>query len=61
MQQVSLRDLTVQDRVFYIPDHLEPKMMNAEVGFITTISGDCVWVKYKGPQGNLTPLKNLYK
>ncbi|MHA1675602.1 MAG: hypothetical protein ACTSU6_00310 [Candidatus Njordarchaeales archaeon] len=61
MQQVSLRDLTVQDVVYYIPDHLEPKMRNAEVGCISSISGDSVWVRYRGPQGNLTPLRNIYK
>ena len=61
MDKVNLDDLKVQDRVYYIPDHLEKILENAEEGHISTISEDGVWVRYRGPQGNLTPISNLYK
>ena len=60
MIKAKLTDLKVNDRVYYIADHLEKILENAEEGYVSTITEDRVWVRYKGPQGNLTPLKNLY-
>jgi hypothetical protein len=46
--------------VYYIPPHLSNKLKNAEKGKITQIKDGNVWVKYNGPQGNLTPIRDLY-
>ncbi len=61
MTKIILDELKVHDRVYYIPDHLEKIPENAEEGHISTITEDGVWVRYRGPQGNLTPIKNLYR
>jgi len=61
MTKVILEDLKIGDRVYYIPGHLVPIPDNAEVGYITSINGDKVHVRYNGPQGNLTPIRNLYQ
>jgi hypothetical protein len=63
MLKVSIKNLEVGDRVYYVPNHLFPNMNNAELGFVTKIDlgNQRVWVKYKGPQGNLTPIENIYK
>ena len=61
MKSVSVDELQEGDVVYYIPSHLEKKPENAEHGVITSIKDNNIWVRYKGPQGNLTPVKNLYK
>ncbi len=61
MIPIDINEIKKDDRVYYIPDHLEKIPENAEEGHISTIKDDKVWVRYRGPQGNLTPVKNLYK
>ena len=61
MEKVNPRDLKIGDRVIYVPNHKIPQPKNGEVGYVTKIDGKNVWVRYNGPQGNLTPVENLYK
>ncbi len=61
MTKVILDELKVHDRVYYIPSHLEKISDNAEEGHVTTLKDDKVWVRFRGPQGELTPISNLYK
>ncbi len=61
MKKLELQEVQVGKKVYYIPDHLENTPGNAESGVVTTVSEDGIWVRYRGPQGNLTPLKNLYE
>ncbi len=61
MTKISLDDINVGDIVYYVPRHLEIKVNNAEKGFVTAIKGASVWVKFKGPTGELTPADCLYK
>jgi len=61
MVKVELETLEVGDRVYYVAPHLEVNLKNAEKGFITKILEDRVWVRYLGPQGNLTSTQYLYK
>jgi len=58
---IDIKDLEVGDRVYYIPSHLEKISDNAEEGHVTTLKDDKVWVRFRGPQGELTPISNLYK
>ena len=60
MQQVDINDLEKDDTVYYIPRHLPKTMQYAEKGHVSTIKNNRVWVRYNGPQGNLTPIKDLY-
>lgn len=61
MEKVNLEELEVGDRVYYVAAHLTVTLDNAEKGFVTKILGDKVWVRYLGPQGNLTRVQDLYK
>lgn len=60
MKRVNPKDLQVGMDVYFVPRHLEPDIKNAEAGTVTMIRGENVWVKYLGPQGNLTPAECLY-
>ena len=60
MKRVNPKDLQVGMDVYFVPRHLEPDIKNAEAGTVTMIRGENVWVKYFGPQGNLTPVECLY-
>ena len=61
MTQIDLKTLKIGDKVLYVPCHLDSKPENAEEGYVTGISGCRIWVRYKGPQGNLTPQDRLFK
>jgi len=60
MKRVKVEELHEGQTVYYIPSHLSTTLINAEKGYVTTLKDRKVWVRYKGPQGNLTPINNLY-
>lgn len=61
MQKVDIEELETGDTVYYIASHLAKNLDNAEKGNVTQIKDGRVWVKYNGPQGNLTRVQDLYK
>jgi len=50
----------IGDTLFYVPNHLDKKDENAEKGVVTQIDSGHIWVKFKGPTGELTPIGNLF-
>ncbi len=50
----------VGDVLFYVPSHLDLKDENTERGVVTQIDAGHIWVRFKGPTGELTPIDNLY-
>ncbi len=60
MTKVNLKNLLKDTTVYYIPQHLPKLLANVEKGVVSTIRDGRVWVRYRGPQGNLTPLDCLY-
>lgn len=61
MLKVNMDTLEVGDKVYYVASHLDVNIENAEQGFVTKIFEGRVWVRYVGPQGNLTAVGNLWK
>jgi len=62
MQHIeNITDIKINDWVYYVPDHLESLVDNASKGIVTLIKGDTIWVRFRGPTGELCQLKNLYK
>ncbi len=60
MTKVNIKDLEIDQRVYYVANHLEATAKNAEEGFVTMIKDNKVWVRFRGPTGELTPVNNIY-
>ena len=60
MTQAKIGQLDVGQKVYYIPRHKEKKPENAEEGVVTSIRDNHVYVRFKGPGGELTPIEMLY-
>jgi hypothetical protein len=61
LQKLKIEELNEGDVVYYIPQHLEKTMKNADRGIITKIKDGHVWVRFRGPTGALTPVDFLYR
>lgn len=65
---LGLERFKVGDPVLYIPDHAhgDRDHRDCERGVVSTVTdleagGQLVWVRFKGPTGESTPVKNLVK
>ena len=63
MQKINIKNIRKGDHLLYIPKHLPTCASNGEKGIVTMIDArkNRIWVKFKGPQGELTPVGCLWK
>ncbi len=61
MTNIAYDELNELDVVYYIPPHKDKTPENGERGVVKKKKDGKVWVRFLGPDGELTPLKDLYK
>lgn len=61
MRNIKQEELYEGRTVYYIPSHCDNIIDNSEIGVISTVKGNDVWVRYTtGDTGAKTELSDLY-